>query len=1216
MKKNFTQFKTTTLDTCLIALGLFMLSFPVSFAQEVVSSEKKMYSLGNGKMWSLEKGLEEVMKRFKVEIVYESDIIWNHNVNPNLLNKYDSHEEILQAWFTGTSLRLELLREGSYVITKKVNAPPPNEAKIPKLNEPGSLEVSPETQPQKRRGLASSQLFTQQHQVSGTVRAEGMGDGLPGVSVLLKGTSIGTITDADGKYSLEMPDGDGVLVFSFVGYNTQEIPLNGRSVIDVTLEEDVRTLNEVVVTALGIERDKDQLGYGTSKVEGSQIVSAAEGNLINGLAGKASGVRITRTSGDPGAGSHIQIRGASTIGGIQPLIILDGVPIDNSGNGGSTTGVNGQSRLNDINPDDIASVDVLKGSAAAALWGTRASNGVIMITTKKGRQQDKVSINFRSSYSFDQIIDRHDLQDKFGQGDRGVYSQTSIRSWGDRIADRSGEPDLVDDAGPFFVAEDGTIYYSIVEKRSRQTFDDQNFDKVIQNGYFFDNSLSVSGGDERSSFFISASHLDQQGIIRNNSDYARTTFRVNVTRKIKDIITFSTNNSYSRISSNRIRKGNSSSGLYIGLLRSAPDFDISDYEGEYFARPDVPPVANRQRAYRNPLGANPNPGFNNPLWTINNQPNFTKVNRFITSGKINITPNKWFEGIVRVGLDTYIDERSRLFSVGSAGAVFSTGVFEDTRIIDQEFNGDAMVIFRPEITPSLSSEILVGFNFNQRNRNSLSGQIEGFIDPSNNIRDFVNGTRGNLDLSDSETLRRNAAGYASVDLGYKDFLFATLTGRMESASTFGELSDKTFFFPSATVAWQFSKFLNLGSVLSFGKLRASYAEVGVEPDVYRTVSEFVAPSYSDPLGGGDLEVSRYGNGAFVPSDNVGNPFLSPERKKEFEVGTDLRFFAGRLSTSFTYYNNVTKDVLLEIDIPTSAGYSEITDNAAEIRNEGFEIDLTYLLVDNDDFKWSITALWDRNRNEVTNLEGSESEELGGLGGISGRAVEGYQLGVLWGSQWERDANNSLLLDENGFPNLAGTEGVIGDPNPDWRGSLLSTARYKGFSLNVVVETFQGADIAAGTFGVLQNYGRTSESANETVAPANLLTYDGQIIPEGNTFRGNIQDFGAGPVALTEAWYRGEGGYFNGAREQFIQDGSWTRLQEVTFGYTLNTANIKALSKLEKIELLLTGRNLVIWSPFEGNDPNTNLTGVDTARGIDYFNNPGTKSYILTLKITY
>ena len=1157
---------------------------------------------------SLKKGLELLIQETKTGIIYEPEIIEGIQVNQSAIIRYDYVPDlILEAWLKDSPLVFRKLAGGeNYIIVRKNII----------------REVSQVDQTQHRsfnKQAASifvpSLIDAQDKIVSGRV-TDVQGEAIPGVSVSVEGFGGGTVTDLSGEFKLTLPKNAQRLIFSFLGFEKKIESISGRNQIDVTLLTQSQQIDDVVIDALGFERKADALGYSTSQVEGNQISNSMEGSIINGMAGKASGVRISRTSGDPGAGSHIQIRGASSIGGIQPLIVLDGIPIDNSSSGNSTEGVYQQSRLNDINPDDIESMDVLKGAAAAALWGSRASNGVVVITTKKGKATGKLNIAFKSSFSYDQILERHPLQTSYGQGTNGIYNQTAQYAWGDLIEDRFGGSDIVDNTGAFFRALNGNIYYPILEKRDQRIYNDSNFDQVFQNGNFLDNSINLSGGDDRGSYFVSLSDLKQEGIIRENSNYRRTTFRVNASRKFGERVTLSTHTAYTLTNSNRIRKGNSSSGLYLGMLRTPPDFNMLDHEGEYYTGAGATPQRNRQRTYRNPLGANANPGFNTPLWTIHNQENSSRVNRFISSIQLGVQATDWMELMLRSGIDTYMDERSAYFSTGSVGQLQSLGRYDDSKEIDYEFNADAIALFRPTIKQGLHSEMLLGFNFNQRNNQDISGLITGFIDPDSPIRNFVNGRAGSYGLSNGRTLRRNAALYSSLDLNYQDYLFLMLTGRFESASTFGALSKSNFFFPSASLAWQFHRNLTLPDYFSFGKLRLSLAMVGVEPAMYRTVSQFSNITYSD-ANGGSLDGSRFGNGAIVPANRVGNPYLRPEIKTEVEAGIDLRFINNRLRTSFTYYNNKTTDVLFDVPIPSSSGFTNKQDNAGEIKNQGMELDINYDVIRNKDFNWTVGVLWDKNRNVVSKLPDAESLQLDGLSGISGRAVQGYQLGVLWGKRWLRNEQQSLILDANGFPQIAEAQGVIGDPNPSWRGSFLTTLTYKGFALDAVVETMQGGQIFAGTYASLLQYGMAPETANISVAPYDMKSWNGRVITQGTEYRGNMKDFGAGMVALDESWYRQGGGGYAGAAEQFVQDASWIRLQQLSLSYSLVSERFKEITRLQRVDFTLTGRNLFVWSKeFKGNDPNTNLTGISTVRGIDYFNNPATRSYVFTLKITY
>ncbi len=1038
---------------------------------------------------------------------------------------------------------------------------------------------------------------------------------LVGASIIEKGTTNGTVTDVNGNYSINVMGNDPILQFTFIGYLTQEVKVGQQSVIDVTLIEDVTQLGEVVVTALGFEVARDELGYATSNVSSEMITGAAETSLLNSLSGKSSGVRISRSSGDPGAGAFIQIRGISSLArNSQPLIILDGVPISNDTRGNNNNYTQ-QSRLNDINPNDIESISVLKGASAAALWGTQALGGVLYITTKSGKLNQKLEVNFKSTVSVDQINREYPIQTKFGQGTNGNYTTNTNYSWGDKISERSGEPDEVNTSGPFFIDQNGVTYYPILSKNSRQLYNDQNFDQIIQNGGFVENSLSLSAGNNNSSVYLSISDFNQQGVIRN-SDYRRTTASIKANFKLNEIAKLSSSFNYTTTNSNRIRRSVSNNGLYLGFLRTPVDFDNSGYRGDYYASSTAAPIPNRHRSYRNPLGATTNAVFNNPLWTINEQFNENTVDRFIASMNLTVTPVKWLDLIARIGIDNYADRTDEFFTPGSA-ATFVNGNMSKELATNTIVNMDYIAKAAKAFSSNFDGDILVGFNFNQRERVVEGAGISNFIvftDADDGILDIDNATPENRTVTSTFGSERTVAAYTAGNFSAYNMLFLNATLRSEWASSLGENSDKAFLFPSASLSWQFSKLevLNI-KPLSFGKLRFSYAEVGVQPVRYSTDPEYVSPNYNDQLGG-SLTASLYGNGAFAPNSNVGNPALRPERKKEFETGIELRFLEDKLSFIATYYSNTTTDILLGFPLATSRGYDQLYSNAAAMKNNGIELEAGYTFIRTSDWNVDVKLLFFKNRNEVTDLVGAESFALQtGLAGVNNRAVVGYQHGILWGPRTLRDDSGNILYDANGFPRRDPIQGVIGDPNPDWQGSAIGSVSYKKLSLSILFETFQGADIFAGTKSTLIDYGTWGSSGAEVTASQNLLTFDGNVILAGTTFRGAVENFGAGPVALTQAWYNGPGAFFGGNHELYVEDGSWTRLREITLSYRFGPL---LKSAIKDLDLSVTGRNLFLWTQFEGNDPDTNVSGVSSSRGIDYYNNPSTRSIVFSVSLTF
>ncbi|MEQ9438324.1 MAG: SusC/RagA family TonB-linked outer membrane protein [Cyclobacteriaceae bacterium] len=1062
--------------------------------------------------------------------------------------------------------------------------------------------------------------------VSGTV-LDDEGQPIPGVNVLEKETNTGTITDIEGKYNLTVTDDNSVLVFSFIGYQSQEITVGNKSVVDITLASDVQSLSEVVVTALGFEEDADHMGATSAKVGGESIVRSGEAQLINGISGRAAGVNITRSAGDPGAGSFIQIRGANTItGSSQPLIIVDGIPISNNSQddspnaeGNTSAGVVQQSRLNDLNPNDIASMQILKGASAAALWGSRAANGVIVITTKKGGFGEKMSVSFRSSYSVDRINVFHPKQNKYGQGFNGIYSPTASQSWGDKIADRSGAEDVLDTSGPFFEGYiTGNRYYPILEKNQQDFLDDSNYDQIFDNGHTWDKSISLSGGNENSTFYFSLGHLNQDGIYKANSNYERSTIRFNTEKRFNDVVRMNTTASYITSNSDRVQRGNNTSGTTVAYLRNPPDFDITDYIGSYYAGPNAAPIENRQRSYRRYLGNTATPIYNNPLWPLYEQENTSNVNRIIASSELKIMPLSWFDLTTRVGIDSYTDQRDSFFPANEVQGA-GNGAFKEQITQERELNLDVIGRFSQDLGQNLSGTLLLGFNINDRKYSYLGAEINGFLVTTNPPHSFDNAATENKSPFNYRSNIRTSRGYATLNLAAYETIYLNLSLAAESSSTFGEETKSTFYYPAADIAWQFSdlEILEDLNALSFGKLRASYGTVGVQPQPYRTATDFVSTYFSNSPWGDVLDGAQYGEGAFIQSPEQGDAFLKPERKTEFELGTDLRFFNDYLTASFTYYYNEVTDLLVPITLAPSIGFVSKYTNAASLENRGIELDLSLDLINNESFQLSPYLNFNRNRNVVLDLAGTESVYLAGIPDfVSSRAVEGYPVGVLWDGKYARDEGGSLVLDENGFPTIDPSSGVIGDPNPEWRGGAGFNATYKNFSLNVLFETSQGNDLYSGTRGVMYNFGTHADNGNEVTLTQDLVNYAGTVIPAGSTVRGNIEDFGAGPVLLDQDYYTTLGSGFSSLKEQFVYDASWTRLREVTLGYSLNSSAFRERTKLQSVTFSVTGRNLWLLTDVVGVDPETNLTGTSNGRGMDYFNSPGTQSFIFSLSVNY
>lgn len=1071
-------------------------------------------------------------------------------------------------------------------------------------------------------------------QLSGTVKAGESNEALPGVTIQVKGTTLGTISDAKGAFKISVPSNATTLVFSAIGMQTVEEPISGRSIINISLGANAEELNEVIITALGIKGERDKFASSVSTLEGKNIARSGETSLLTGLSGKTSGVLITRNGGDPGAGAYIQIRGQNTINGsAQPLFIIDGVPVSNASDNAGTAANNGiiqQSRINDINPEDIERMEVLKGASAAALWGTRAANGVIVITTKKGQNTNgKVNITFKSTVSFDRVNKMPALQRTYGQGSAGLYQQGNRNSFGDLISARPGGQDayITDPAAAgyqgFVTFPDGISRYAIAPgtaanphggKNDQSTYDHTK--DVFQTGHFTDNNLNISGGDSKSNFLVSYSNLNQDGVIKAFSNYKRNTARVNVGSQFTSWLRASANVGYTKVQSSRVQEGDNVDGIMLGGLRTPPDFDNDKSTGT-FTNPAGQVFNDAHVSYRNPLGKDLSTIYSNPLWNTSNNKNTSDVDRLIGTLQLDITPVSWLNITGRTGVDNFTDNRLERFSRNSA--LYPNGFLSKNWISEKQFNTDVFAVANTTFNNQFSGSFLLGVNYNSRRRATLAGAISNLIVPT--APDILtNAQNSNLTANNYNSLIRTYAYYAQAELQAYNMFFLTLTGRNESASTFGSKTKNSFFFPSAALAWQFTKLgpLENNDVLSFGKLRLTWGKVGIQPQPYQNFTTFGPASYSDTFTRGLSSASALYGGGYVRSTTAGNDYLRPERKSESEIGVDLRFLNNKITFSATGYSNHTKDVILALNVPSGTGYTIRNVNAAELSNKGLELDASANVLSKGDFGWNMSANFSLNRSNVVSLAGASAYTLPDSYMQNSSLIPGQPFGIFYSTDFQKNESGGFALDANGFPQGGTQNEIIGNPNPKWRGGLGSTFTYKNLSLFVLFDRIAGNDFFNGTRGSLYNFGTHADQGHTVVAPAGgLKDVNGNTIAEGTAFQGQIKDFGGGPVAINQAWWQGRGTASTSASyKQFVEDGSASRLREITLSYSLKSAAFRRFTRLSNIDFSITGRNLVLWTKYTGTDPEVNISGAGLSRGQDWFTNPNTKSILFSVRVMY
>jgi TonB-linked SusC/RagA family outer membrane protein len=1090
--------------------------------------------------------------------------------------------------------------------------------------------------------LISSQLvMAQQTTVTGSVSDEN-GLPLPGVNVIVEGTSNGTQSDFDGNYSINTSVGQ-TLVFSYLSYTTANRPVTaGSNVISIAMEPDAEALGEVIVNAIGLKRKKEDDLSSATLVPIEAVTRSGESGVLQGLAGKTSGVNITKSSGDPGAGAYIQIRGANSISGSdEPLIVLDGVLIDNRNFESGVDGVTEQSRLNDIASEDIASIQIYKGAQAVAIYGTGAANGVIVIETKTGKSSGSSwSLDYKTGMYVDTVNREWDLQTKFGQGNNGAYDQSASTSYGDKISDRSGAADGVIIGNQRFESRDGRVYYPYadrvdgsVDKNSQAVYVKSNRDAILGTGYSFENSLSLQKSTENGSTYISANSWKQNGVIRGGSDYYRRSFRFNNSTKFDEKLSGRISANYTKTTADQVQFGSNLNGLYLGYLRTPADFDNSAYIGTAYNAAGQPTL-NAQRGYRNFLG--PIPTYNNPLWTAKEQSNTTSVDRFLITPELTYKFNDNMSVTARYNVDTYRDKREQFFPVNSATNQGSgAGFFDSNHIFSNSQYLTAFINSNHAISEDFTFNWVLGATYEERSLEQVGGTLSRFqvsdID-LNDLIDLSNGLPEDISIRDSYSYSRQVGTYAVLDFEVFNQILIQASGRVDQSST---LPDQNFYYPGLALGWKFTEAIGESDFLSFGKLRASYGEVAVAPLNYSLSTDFnigggVSSSWGDSLNGASL------GGATSRANQQGNPNLLVERVKEVEVGADLKFFNNRVSTGFTYYDRETEDVIIGRLVSPATGFTSLLSNAANITNKGIEADISATLVNSDNFKWTINANYSMNENLVTGPDTEEGDVIDTLNGFTGSAasvVDGSPFSVIYGSPLYRDLDSGeLILNDFGFPQLDPTgatpDRVLGDPNPEWRAGLGTTIEYKNFRLSAQFDAVQGNDVWNGTRGVLNHFGVSQETANEvTVSAAEAITivnYQGTAIQDlpnaqqnddgSYTVRGNLEDFGAGTVLLDQAYYNGgTGSGFNGATEPYIEDASYVKLRELTLGYSFSNKAAKRIG-MRSLDISISGRNLITWSDIEGFDPDNNLTGASKGRGLEYFTNPSTSSYSFIVRI--
>lgn len=1050
--------------------------------------------------------------------------------------------------------------------------------------------------------------------ISGRVTDE-KGAPIPSASVTIKGKpNAGIAADAQGNYKISASKGD-VLVISSVSFTTREVTVGTNTTVNVSLAADA-SLSEVVVTAMGIKRSEKAVGYAISKVEPGTLLQKSEPNILNNLAGKVPGVDIRAGQGAPGAATRMQIRGVSSFNGGEPLIIVDGVPYSNNlvntsspFSGGGTYG----SGLNNIDPNDIESMNVLKGAAAASLYGSRAANGVLLITTKSGAPKKgakSLNVTYRAGYSIEKISDIPDFQNSYGAG-ANFRTQSSNGSWGAKFG-----KGVIYDAGGNVIGTSAsgidsipattwaTMFASYPElfPNGRLAYKPypNNVSSLFNTGHLLENSVGLNGGEGNTTFSATLSRVDQKGYI-SNSSYTKNNISVGGQTSVGNL-TFGANISYARTKQ---------IGGFIGQAQSF----ISQWGRTYtMARNwDIVGWPSEDRAGRQ-IGFNDGQ-YTNPVWGAYHNVITSIDDRIVVNARASYKFSKRARVDFNGGVNNYALYRDQIIDKSSLGSADNLlGTLTEVVSRTQEINAKIVAVFNPKIFENFTLDVNIGSEINERT--SRNQQVYGvdFVIPG--LFNLTN-TRRQTFSGDTRSKRRLVGVFGDASLGYKNYAFLNITSRMDLTSTL-PYKNARYFYPGVSGSLVWSDAFGLKSNwLDYGKFRAGYARVGND----------AGPHNGQPIFG--LNAAGFlGQPLATRGGSSYDPNLTPEFTTELEIGSDMRFLKGRLGLELTWYDKRSTDLIYSIGLPQTTGYSSFFTNLGEIRNTGWEAALDIKPVILKNFQWDVRAIFTRNINTVERLiPGLTRDIIGGFNYIEA----GFPYGYLRGSFSARTDDGQLLINpSSGMPFLDPNPGMVGNPNADYKIGITNNFNFKGIELSILWDMTKGGDFYSETISSMLGRGVTKDTedreksrvitgvyGNATPVPGpNGLNRYTPMLVGGKTVPNQTR------VTTNDLYFtQGTGASFatNGAFEYAVFDGTVYRLREITLGYSLPKKWVSKL-KLSNVTLSLSGRNLWYLAPnvpkYTNFDPDINSVVGAGTQGVETGGAPSTKRYGLNLNVTF
>lgn len=1030
-----------------------------------------------------------------------------------------------------------------------------------------------------------SVVFAQSRVVTGKV-IDDTGTPVPFATITEANTTNVTTADANGNYTIRIQN-NGRLIITSTGFQEQTVSPSGTSA-NVSLIRQSQNLSEVVVTAVGIARTQRSLGYTTSLLKGEELTKARESNVVNSLAGKVSGVRITSQSGTPGGSSKIIIRGQSSFSdasGGQPIFVIDGLPVDNSSQQlatapsavpQGTAGVDFGNRAGDINPDDIESINVLKGAAATALYGARAKNGAIIITTKRGRKGAS-TVRFNSSVRFDTPLRLPEYQNEYAQGTYGVYSVNSTNGWGPKISE------VQDLQFPNFMNQQTTL----------QAYPD-NVKDFYKTGGQYINSLAFEGGGDAGDFRLGYTNNYQTGIVEKES-FLRNSLNLNAGRSFSDKFNVRTTLNYvSTIGKNRpIQSSNNSNSLFQIVQFLPRTVDVHALRANY-----ADPITGAQ------INLTPSKTGNNPYWVINNNTSENNVERIYGNVVINYKPFSWLTLSDNFGTDLYNEFRKLVVRPGTAGAL--QGNFFQANIFNRTINNDFIASAESNITKDLAFKVLGGVNdFETYYRRDQSDAQQLTVDQ---LYTFSNAA--SITTTNTSNKKRIVGVFGEVDLSYKNYLYLTVTGRNDWSSTLPK-QNNSYFYPSVSTSFVFSELMPSHTILSFGKLRASWANVGSDTDPYQLAFVYSAVSQAFAQYSQGSQFPFNGALGFTIPATIPNTTLKPQNQQSYEGGVDLRFLKNRIRVDFTYYNTKTSDQIIALALPQSTGFATKRLNAGSIKNEGIELTLGVRPLNLKSFTWDVDVNFSKNKQSIIDLpaEITQYTLASAYNGLQIRANNGEQLGI-WGSAYERDSSGNIVINSNNGLRRTVTDHRLGNLYPDWMMGINNTFNYKGINLSVLIDIRKGGVMYSGTVANL----RTSGLVKETLLNRDKIFIDQGVILDASS--GKYVPNNVPVQSMQDYW--SQFGSNAAATEASIFDASYVKLREVALSYTLPTKWLGSQKFIKGLSIGFEGRNLwLIDAKVPHIDPEVNLFGTSSVgEGVEFYNMPSTKSLGFNLRANF